>query len=462
MRRTSAGAVGNEAWPRALDLDQRGLLAEARRRTRFEAERIRERYRWYRERFAASLAPDGKTGTCTARRLGVEDTHADRDDRGARRPCGRRWLRPSVTPPGSRAGFQLKVPRHGLRRAGRDEGRGRDHTWKARRAWPAHRVDARVLPIVHARVPRHGHLSIHRRRAGREPVVRDRGHEGGAVVGNRDALTKVGAGSSSPTKGAQIDVEICADRTLRIRLGGRWTLAEALPSTRLVGGQATFRARDLALVVQECGPQALPIVTLINFLVGLIIAFVGAVELQKFGATIYVADLVAIATVRELGCIMTGIIMAGRTGSGFAAQLGTMNVNQEIEAFVTMGVPPMDFLVLPRMLALCLMMPLLGLYADLIGILGGATVAVGMLAQSPTQYWEETRHAIGFMSIGLGIGKSLVFGVLIALAGCLRGMKCGRDAAAVGQAATSAVVLAIVWIIGTDGILAVICNVVGI
>ena len=393
-------------------------------------------------------------------------------------------------------------------------------------------------------------------------------------VGNRDALTKVGAGSSSPTKGAQIDVEICADRTLRIRLGGRWTLAEALPSTRLVeealqgapppravtfetaelgswdssallvleridglcrgrgvpvereglpegaqrllaladavpekrdarppdtrspwlarvgqaataawrsaresiaflgettlafarlvGGRATFRARDLALVVQECGPQALPIVTLINFLVGLIIAFVGAVELQKFGATIYVADLVAIATVRELGCIMTGIIMAGRTGSGFAAQLGTMNVNQEIEAFVTMGVPPMDFLVLPRMLALCLMMPLLGLYADLIGILGGATVAVGMLAQSPTQYWEETRHAIGFMSIGLGIGKSLVFGVLIALAGCLRGMKCGRDAAAVGQAATSAVVLAIVWIIGTDGILAVICNVVGI
>jgi len=189
---------------------------------------------------------------------------------------------------------------------------------------------------------------------------------------------------------------------------------------------------------------------------------VGAVELQKFGATIYVADLVAIATVRELGCIMTGIIMAGRTGSGFAAQLGTMNVNQEIEAFVTMGVAPMDFLVLPRMLALCLMMPLLCLYADLIGILGGATVAVGLLAQSPTQYWLETRHAIGFTSIGLGIGKSIVFGALIALAGCLRGMKSGRDAAAVGQAATSAVVLAIVWIIATDGIFAVICNVVGI
>jgi phospholipid/cholesterol/gamma-HCH transport system permease protein len=239
---------------------------------------------------------------------------------------------------------------------------------------------------------------------------------------------------------------------------GETTLAFA----PLLRGRATFRARDLGLVVQECGPQALPIVTLINFLVGLIIAFVGAVELLKFGATIYVADLVAIATVRELGCIMTGIIMAGRTGSGFAAQLGTMNVNQEIEAFVTMGVPPMDFLVLPRMLALCLMMPLLCLYADLIGILGGATVAVGMLAQSPTQYWLETQHAIGFTSIGLGVGKGIVFGVLIALAGCLRGMKSGRDAAAVGQAATSAVVLAIVWIIATDGIFAVICNVVGI
>jgi phospholipid/cholesterol/gamma-HCH transport system permease protein len=159
---------------------------------------------------------------------------------------------------------------------------------------------------------------------------------------------------------------------------------------------------------------------------------------------------------------MTGIIMAGRTGSGFAAQLGTMNVNQEIEAFVTMGIPAMEFLVVPRMLALCLMMPLLCLYADLIAILGGGAVAVGMLAQSPLQYWVETRHAIGFASIGLGIGKSVVFGALIALAGCLRGMRSGRDAAAVGEAATSAVVLGITWIIATDGVFAVICDLVGI
>lgn len=235
-----------------------------------------------------------------------------------------------------------------------------------------------------------------------------------------------------------------------------------LAFARVLAGRASFRARDLALVVQECGPHALGIVTLINLLVGVIVAFVGAIELRRFGATIYVADLVAIATVRELACIMTGIIMAGRTGSGFAAQLGTMHVNQEIEALTTMGISPMEFLVVPRVLALSLMMPLLCLYADLIGVLGGALVGLGMLGQSPLQYWEETRRAVGFTSIGLGLGKSVVFGVLIALAGCLRGMRSGRDAAAVGAAATSAVVLAITWIIATDGVFAVICDALGI
>jgi phospholipid/cholesterol/gamma-HCH transport system permease protein len=231
---------------------------------------------------------------------------------------------------------------------------------------------------------------------------------------------------------------------------------------RFLRGTAIFQWRDVLLVLQESGPNALPIVTLINFLVGLIIGFVGAVQLQKFGASIYVADLVAIATVRELAPIMTGIIMAGRTGSGFAAELGTMQVNQEIEAFSTMAVPPMDFLVLPRMLALSVMMPLLCIYADLIGILGGAVVGIGMLGQGPRLYWEETRGAIGLLDISIGVGKGLLFGILVALAGCMRGMSCGRDAAAVGQAATSAVVLGIVWIIALDGILAVVTNVLGI
>ena len=132
-------------------------------------------------------------------------------------------------------------------------------------------------------------------------------------------------------------------------------------------------------MIEDCGPKALPIVTLISFLVGLILAFMGAVQLRTFGAQIYVADLVAIGATREMGCLMTAIIMAGRTGAAFAAQLGTMRVNEEIDALVTMGIPPMDFLVLPRMLALIVMMPLLTLYADLMAILGGTFVGVTML-----------------------------------------------------------------------------------
>jgi phospholipid/cholesterol/gamma-HCH transport system permease protein len=231
---------------------------------------------------------------------------------------------------------------------------------------------------------------------------------------------------------------------------------------RLATRRARFRWRDLAVIIQECGAQALPIVTLINFLVGMIIAFVGAVQLKKFGASIYIADLVAIATSRELGCLMTAVIMSGRTGSGFAAQLGTMQVNQEIEALETMGLSPMDFLVLPRILALVLMMPLLCIYADVIGMLGGAFVAVGMLDITGTQFWLEGKRAITLTDLGLGVTKSVVFGIIIAIAGCMQGMRAGRNAAAVGQAATSAVVLSIVWIVVADGVFAVLCNALGI
>jgi phospholipid/cholesterol/gamma-HCH transport system permease protein len=171
---------------------------------------------------------------------------------------------------------------------------------------------------------------------------------------------------------------------------------------------------------------------------------------------------VAIATARELGCLMTAVIMSGRTGSGFAAQLGTMQVNQEIEALETMGLDPMDFLVLPRILALVLMMPLLCIYADVIGMLGGAFVAVGMLDLTATQFWLEAKHSIDLTDLGLGISKSLVFGIIIAIAGCMQGMHAGRNAAAVGQAATSAVVLSIVWIVVADGLFAVLTNLLGI
>ena len=231
---------------------------------------------------------------------------------------------------------------------------------------------------------------------------------------------------------------------------------------KLLVGKARFRRSDLSLIIQECGAQALPIVSLISFLVGLILAFVGAVQLKMFGAQIYVADLVGIAMAREMGAMMTGIIMAGRTGAAFAAQLGTMEVNEEIDALKTMGISPMEFLVLPRMLALVIMMPLLCLYADLVGILGGVFVGVSMLDLSFSQYFTQTLAALDLTDFGIGIFKSAIYGVLIALSGCLRGIQCGRSASAVGVAATSAVVTAIVAIIVSNGIFAVITNMLGI
>ena len=231
---------------------------------------------------------------------------------------------------------------------------------------------------------------------------------------------------------------------------------------KLLRGKAQFRWADTLQVMQECGPRALGIVALINFLIGLILAFIGATQLEKFGASIYTADLVAIAAVREMGCIMTGIIMSGRTGAAFAAQLGTMKVNQEIEAFQTFGFNPVEFLVLPRMLALIIMMPVLVLFADLISILGGFLVSTLMLNVTPALYINRTLHAITLTSFLLGIVKGTYFGVVVALTGCLRGMQCGTNAAAVGLATTSAVVTGITVIIASDGLFAVICNRLGI
>ena len=229
-------------------------------------------------------------------------------------------------------------------------------------------------------------------------------------------------------------------------------------SLKLVRGVAQFRWSDTFMVIQECGPEALGIVALINFLIGMILAFVGATELTQFGASIYTADLVAVATVREMACIMTGIIMCGRTGAAFAAQLGTMKVNQEIEGFQTFGISPFEFLVLPRMLALVLMMPLLCLFANVISIAGGFMVSALMLDVAPVLYLHRTIESIHLTTFVLGVAKGGFFGVIIALTGCLRGMQCGSNAAAVGQATTSAVVTGITWIIASDGIFAMICS----
>jgi phospholipid/cholesterol/gamma-HCH transport system permease protein len=227
---------------------------------------------------------------------------------------------------------------------------------------------------------------------------------------------------------------------------------------KMLRGRAQFRWVDMFQAMQECGPRALGIVALINFLIGLILAFVGATELARFGASIYTADLVAVASVREMGCIMTGIILCGRTGAAFAAQLGTMKVNQEIEAFQTFGISPVEFLVLPRMLALILMMPLLCIFADVIAIAGGFVVSTLMLHVTPELYLSRTVSAISLSAFLLGICKGAFFGVVVALTGCLRGMQCGTNAAAVGLATTSAVVTGITTIVASDGLFAVICN----
>ncbi len=231
---------------------------------------------------------------------------------------------------------------------------------------------------------------------------------------------------------------------------------------RFVRGKAQFLRSDFIEFMQVTGPQALGIVGIINVLLGVILGFMGAVQLQQFGAQIYVADLVALGQTREIAPMMTGIVMAGRTGAAYAAQLGTMQVNEEIDALKTFGFSPMDFLVLPRMLALALMFPLLVLYADALGIFGGYLVGVGILDISTTEYIEQTRKAIGMGDIALGVVKGSIFGILVAITGCMHGMQSGRSASAVGDAATKAVVSGIIAIIVMTAVFAVLTNILGI
>lgn len=233
-------------------------------------------------------------------------------------------------------------------------------------------------------------------------------------------------------------------------------VGEAILSVgRYLAGRARFRRSDLWMTVQECGIEALPIVSLISFLIGLILAFVGNVQLTNFGANIFVADLVGIAMVREMGVVMTGIIMSGRTGAAFAAHLGSMKANEEIDALRTFGLNPFDFLVLPRLLALLLMLPVLTVYANVVGILGGMLVGT-VVGIPPVLYWNETLQAITLTTASLGVFKSFFFAAAIAISGCMQGMNAGNSSAAVGQATTRAVVVSITAIIILDSAFAAI------
>ena len=244
------------------------------------------------------------------------------------------------------------------------------------------------------------------------------------------------------------------DIAVGVKKGTSFLLGAGCSFGRFLFGTAVMRRVDFLF--------ALPIVSLISFMVGLILAFVGAVQLKTFGAEIYVASLVTIGMTRIMGAIMTGIIMAGRTGASYAATIGTMQVNEEIDALKTMGIPVGDFLVLPRMTALVMTMPLLTMWADFMGMLGGGFVGVTMLGIPLQRYWELSVEAITLGNFMVGVFHGFVFGIVIAVCGCYYGVYCGRNADSVGIATTRAVVSAIVWMIVMTGIITVVCEVLGI
>ncbi len=222
-----------------------------------------------------------------------------------------------------------------------------------------------------------------------------------------------------------------------------------------------LRLRDTMLHFERAGIDALPITLLIGFLMGLILAFLSAASLRQFGVEVYVANLIAIGLFRELGPLMTAIVLAGRTGSAFAAELGTMKVNEEIDALITFGLPPVVFLALPRVIAATLVMPLLSIFAVLSGLLGGLVVLTGMNVPAVT-YWNHVIDSASLDNILMGLSKAAVFGLLVGLVGCAHGLQTGRTADAVGRAATAAVVGSLILITLFDGLFAVLFYILGL
>lgn len=231
---------------------------------------------------------------------------------------------------------------------------------------------------------------------------------------------------------------------------------------RFFSGRAIWRRKDFWFIFGDCSYKAVGIIALVSFLVGLILAFVGALQLRTFGAGIYVASMVALGMTRIMAAIMVGIIMAGRTGSSYAATLGTMQVNEEIDALKTLGIKISDYLVTPRLMSLVVTIPFLTLLADALGILGGAVVGVSFLDLSSSSYFDYSIKALSLKNILVGLMHSVVYGIIISLCGCYEGLNAGRDADSVGKATTGAVVTALVWMIVATGVLTVILEEMGI
>jgi phospholipid/cholesterol/gamma-HCH transport system permease protein len=252
------------------------------------------------------------------------------------------------------------------------------------------------------------------------------------------------------------------------QIGASWGLAIdflgdiAVSFGRLIIRKSYFRWDDFFFLVKRCGIDTLLLVSLISLLVGMILAFVASIQLKMFGAQIYISDIVGIAMVRVLSAVMTGIIVSGRIGASFAAELGMMQANEEIDALRTLGVSPVEFLVVPRVLALVMMMPILTIYADFMAVLGGFIISVWMFHLNPVEYLNHTQHAVQLSYVWIGLIHSFVFGVIIAIAGCLCGIECQRNTAGVGSAATSAVVSSITGIVIATAIITFICQILGI
>ncbi len=227
-------------------------------------------------------------------------------------------------------------------------------------------------------------------------------------------------------------------------------------------GRVRMRAVDLVQNVGDAGPSALTIVGVVNFLIGAILAFVGAVQLRKFAADVFVADLVGLAVVREMASVMTAIIMSGRTGGAYAARIATMRGNEELDALSVVGIPVAEYIVLPAVLALAITMPLLYLYGCLLGMMGGWIVAVAMLNITTLGFVHQIVDAVPIGQFLFGFVKSFAFAIMIGLTSCRIGLLAGRSAADVGTAATRAVVVGIVGVIIMDAVFAVLAEVVGI
>ena len=301
-------------------------------------------------------------------------------------------------------------------------------------------AEARDIPVDHAGLPNGVRRLVQLARAVPERGTRTKEPKG-------SLLTRVGRFGMKVYDGALDELEFLGEAA---RAFGTF-----------MRGKARYRKSDLRLLIQQAGADALGIASLVSLLFGLILAFVGAVQLQRFGASIYVADLVGVGMVRDMAAFMTAIIVAGRSGAAYAAQIGTMKVTEEIDALRTTGISPMEFLVVPRIVALVLMMPLLTVYADLMGIFGGYLVGTGLLDISPRAYVQQTIGAVNMTHFFPGVIKGTVYGLLVALAGCKQGMSAGNSASAVGDAATRAVVNGVVAIIVACGVAQVISWVFG-